>query len=79
MSEPFAPLFRNAPPTRPVTITMSELVYARLEVMARKAGRSTSAYAAELFHAAYAARCGPTGDAALDAAVAALAGGEMAP
>jgi len=79
MSEPFATPFRNAPPMRPVTIIVSELVYARLEVMARKAGRSTSAYAAELFQAAYAARCGPTGDAALDAAVAALAGGEPVP
>jgi Skp family chaperone for outer membrane proteins len=57
---------------RGLSISVPEPQYARLVEMARKAGRTPAAYAADLFQAAYSARAKPTGDAALDAAVAGL-------
>lgn len=57
---------------RGLSISVPEPQYARLVDMARKAGRTPTAYACDLFQAAYSARCKPTGDAALDAAVSQL-------
>ena len=51
---------------RIVHLPLREPVFARLVEMARKAGRTTEQQALDLFEAAYAARCAPTGDAALD-------------
>ena len=52
--------------------------FGRLVEMARKAHRTPSAYAADLFQAAYSARCAPTGDRDLDGAVARLGTPEAA-
>jgi DNA-binding transcriptional regulator YiaG len=59
-------------PTRALTITVSEGLYGRFVEMARKQGMTPPFYGKLLFEAAYSARCGMTGDRALDAAVAAI-------
>lgn len=65
-----------APPADPVIYTLiiraSEKVYGGLVKMARRAGRTPALEAQLLFDAAYSARCRPTGDRDLDAAVAAI-------
>lgn len=53
-----------------VILSISEPVFTKLQAFAKDVGVPTSAYAKMLFEAAYAARCAPTGDAALDASVA---------
>jgi hypothetical protein len=63
---------------RLVELRLPSAQYARLVKMARAAGRTPAAYAGDLFQAAYSARCKPTGDAALDAAVARLGTEEAA-
>jgi hypothetical protein len=63
---------------RLVELRLPSAQYARLVEMARAAGRTPAAYAGDLFQAAYSARCKPTGDAALDAAVARLSTEEAA-
>jgi hypothetical protein len=70
MSAP--PRFDAARDSRPITLQLSEKVFAGLEAMARKAGRSPTLQAQLLFDAAYAARCKPTGDRDLDEAVAGI-------
>jgi transposase len=54
---------------RVIELKLPEAQFGKLVEMARKAARTPSAYATDLFQAAYSARCAPTGDAALDAAV----------
>lgn len=66
------PRFNAGPETRGITITVNERVYAGLVDMARAASRTPSVQAQLLFEAAYSARCKPTGDRDLDAAVAAM-------
>jgi len=66
------PRFNAGPETRGITITVNERVYAGLVDMARAAARTPSVQAQLLFDAAYSARCKPTGDRDLDAAVAAM-------
>ncbi len=68
------PRFNAGPETRGITITVNERVYAGLVDMARAASRTPSVQAQLLFEAAYSARCKPTGDRDLDAAVAAMEG-----
>ncbi len=66
------PRFNAGPETRGITITVNERVYAGLVDMARAASRTPNVQAQLLFEAAYSARCKPTGDRDLDAAVAAI-------
>ncbi len=66
------PRFNAGPETRGITITVNERVYAGLVDMARAASRTPNVQAQLLFEAAYSARCRPTGDRDLDAAVAAM-------
>jgi hypothetical protein len=66
------PRFNAGPETRGITITVNERVYAGLVDMARAASRTPNVQAQLLFEAAYSARCKPTGDRDLDAAVAAM-------
>ncbi|KAF0121971.1 MAG: hypothetical protein FD152_3694 [Xanthobacteraceae bacterium] len=66
------PRFNAGPETRGITITVNERVYAGLVDMARAAARTPNVQAQLLFEAAYSARCKPTGDRDLDAAVAAM-------
>lgn len=65
--------------TRAITLAVNGTVYARLVDKAREGGRTPGRYAQELFDAAWSARCAPTGDAALDAAVAAIGAGPASP
>lgn len=55
---------------RQITFQVDDKVYDRLTKMGAEGGKPTGAYARLLFEAAYAARCGATGDAALDDQVA---------
>lgn len=55
---------------RQIGISVSPKVYERIHQMAKSAGMTGTAYANLLFDAAYSARCKPTGDLDLDAAVA---------
>jgi len=55
--------------TRRLFVDVSDKAAECLAVMASKAGVSRNLYVSQLFNAAYAARCAPTGDRALDAAV----------
>lgn len=55
---------------RQINLSISETVYSRLVTHARNASMPVSSYARVLFEAAYAARCGETGDRDLDATVA---------
>lgn len=55
---------------RVIEIRLVEAQFGKLVEMARKANRTPSSYAGDLFQAAYAARTQPTGDRALDAEVA---------
>lgn len=64
--------FDASKPTVRLTVHVSERVFANLDAMARKAGRTPALQAQLLFDAAYAARCKPTGDRDLDEAVAAI-------
>lgn len=57
---------------RIIELPVREAMFARLVELARKQGRTPAQYAYELFEAAYSARCAPTGDAALDDAVASI-------
>lgn len=57
---------------RIIELPVREAMFAKLVELARKAGRTPAQYAFELFEAAYSARCAPTGDAELDAAVAGI-------
>jgi hypothetical protein len=57
---------------RIIELPVREAMFARLVELARKQGRTPAQYAFELFEAAYSARSAPTGDRALDAAVAAI-------
>ena len=66
------PTYRNPSPSVPLTILASERVFANLQRMAREAGRTPAQQAQMLFDAAYSARCKPTGDKALDRAVATM-------
>jgi hypothetical protein len=66
------PFFRTSDPLHSLTIRLSERMFRTLEGMAAGAGRSTGLQAQLLFDAAFSARCKPTGDVALDAAVAAI-------
>ena len=59
----------NPLPTVPLAICVSDALAKNLDKMARGRGVSRTLFAQQLFDAAYAARCAPTGDAALDAAV----------
>ena len=61
----------KAPIRRQINIAIDERVHTRLTAMAGDAGVPLSTYARTLFEAAYAARCGETGDHDLDATVAA--------
>lgn len=54
---------------RVIELKLPEAQFGKLVEMARKAARTPSAYATDLFQAAYSARCAPTGDVALDAQV----------
>lgn len=69
------PTFRSTDPVHRLTITLNERVFRTLDGMAQKAGRTAAVQAQLLFDAAFSARCKPTGDAALDAAVAAIEDG----
>jgi len=63
----------NAPfPQREIRLSVSAALYSGLGKMAKASGLSASAMAERLFMAAYTARCKPTGDKALDDAVAAI-------
>lgn len=66
------PIFRSSDPQHRLTITLNERVFRTLDGMAREAGRTAAVQAQLLFDAAFSVRCKPTGDAALDAAVAAI-------
>jgi hypothetical protein len=57
-------------PKSQVNISLDGRVYAGLQKLAKTAGMTTTGYATQLFSAAYAARHMPTGDHALDEAVA---------
>ncbi|WP_448952160.1 hypothetical protein [Labrys neptuniae] len=57
-------------PKSQVNITVDSRIYAGLQKLARAAGMTTTGYATQLFSAAYTARHQPTGDKALDEAVA---------
>ena len=61
--------FGPARGTRRLFVDVSDKAAECLAVMASKAGVSRNLYVSQLFNAAYAARCAPTGDRALDAAV----------
>lgn len=64
---------RPPAPKRQINIWVDAKVYACLNDMARKASMPTGTLARLLFEAAYAARCGETGDHELDALVARVA------
>lgn len=63
---------------RIVEVRLPGTQFGKLVEMARKAHRTPSAYATDLFQAAYSARCAPTGDRDLDEAVARLGTPEAA-
>lgn len=60
-------------PSKQINVTVDSRVAAKMQAMAATAGVSLTAYATLLLGAAYAARCGETGDIALDTAVARVA------
>jgi hypothetical protein len=74
--EPFGTLARG---TRRLFVDVSDRVADNLAVMALKAGVSRNLYVSQLFNAAYSARCAPTGDRELDAAMQGPATGTGAP
>jgi hypothetical protein len=63
---------------RVIQIKLRERQYGALVEQARKRGRTPTQWADELFQAAWTARQGPTGDQALDAAVARIGGPTLA-
>lgn len=62
----------QAAPLVPVEIMISTRMHERMGERAKKAGQPLAVYARLLLEAAWSARCGPTGDDALDAAVASI-------
>lgn len=63
---------RSIPGAVHIGFDVSSRLADNLAAMARKRGQSRDAFAQTLFDAAYSARCKPTGDRELDAAVAAI-------
>lgn len=59
----------NAAARKQINMSVDPRVHAKLQILANGAGMSLTSYATLLLEAAYAARCGETGDIALDTAV----------
>ena len=56
-----------------LNVAVNAKVYDRVQALAKAAGMPAGTFATLLFEAAYAARCGETGDVALDTAVSRVA------
>jgi hypothetical protein len=72
----YAPLDRK---TQRLFVDVPEVIADNLAAMARKIGVSRNVYVKQLFEAAYSARCAPTDDRELDAAMRSPAIGSGAP